>query len=413
MKVLLQAYPSMGSPEEQRRLRPIGRSVPAFQRTLASLINLAVTADELGYWGLSHTEHHFHSEGLELSPDPGLYNLYLGARTTRLHHGQLGFVASTHDPIRLAERCAMLDHMLEGRFFVGLARGYQTRWVGTLGQKFGAPALSLTDHQADETNRKLLQEHFRIMREAWTSDLLQYRSAHYEAPFPYIEGIADWGPVERTRQLGVPGEVDADGRVVGVSVVPRPYTQPHPRVFMANSASHKTVHWCAANGITPVIMTAPDDKAIEFIDFYHEQAQAFGHDIGRGDRTAVIRYVVICDAGDEERRVHELLDGIWEDWYRHFGYLENAEPGESAAQWLLRTGLAIAGPAEHIAERLAVLDAAGTEFLVWHLPWGLVDEAALVEQLQRFQEEVVPLVAGLARDWPEEHPERHRRAVAP
>lgn len=399
MKVLLQAYPSMGTPEEQASLRPIGRNAAAFQRTLDRLVDLAVAADELGYWGLSHTEHHFHSEGMEISPDPGLYNLYLGSRTTRLHHGQLGYVVGTHDPIRLAEQCAMLDHMLQGRFFVGMARGYQARWVGTLGQKFGAPPLSRTDPRVDDINRKLLQEHFRIMQEAWTSDLLQYRSPHFEAPYPFEPGIEGWGPVEVTREAGVPGEVDDEGRIVGVSVVPSPFTKPHPRVFMANSASPKTVHWCAAHGVTPVIMTAPDDDAVRLIREYHEQARAFGHDIDLGDRTAVIRYIVICEPGREEERVHELLDGIWERWYRSFGYLDDALPGESAAAWLLRTGLAIAGPPEHIAERLATLDAVDTEFLVWHLPWGLVDDHELLEQMARFREEVVPLVSGLARDW--------------
>ena len=36
----------------------------------------------------------------------------------------------------------MIDHMLAGRFFVGLARGYQRRWVDVLGQRMQTEAAS-------------------------------------------------------------------------------------------------------------------------------------------------------------------------------------------------------------------------------------------------------------------------------
>ena len=136
-KVIIQTYPTVGNLEEMAKYRPIGRNTEMFQRLLEEMRALAVAADDLGYWGISHTEHHFHSEGVELSPDPGLYNLWAGTATKRLHHGQLGYVLPTHDPVRLAERTAMIDQMLQGRFFVGLARGYQSRWCDVLGQRIG------------------------------------------------------------------------------------------------------------------------------------------------------------------------------------------------------------------------------------------------------------------------------------
>lgn len=75
----------------------------------------------------------FHSEGLEISPAPLLLNAYLGTFTRRLNHGQLGIVLPPNDPIRIAEECAIVDHMLNGRFFVGVARGYQARWQNVIG----------------------------------------------------------------------------------------------------------------------------------------------------------------------------------------------------------------------------------------------------------------------------------------
>jgi alkanesulfonate monooxygenase SsuD/methylene tetrahydromethanopterin reductase-like flavin-dependent oxidoreductase (luciferase family) len=104
------------------RRRPIGRDSDAYQAMLASLVELVQAADTLGYWGITHVEHHAHSEGLEISPDPLLLNVYLGHFTKRLMHGQLGIVVPTHDPVRLAAQIAIADHMLKGRLFVGMAR---------------------------------------------------------------------------------------------------------------------------------------------------------------------------------------------------------------------------------------------------------------------------------------------------
>ena len=188
-KVIVQIYPSMGGYDKMKAHRPIGRDPFVFQEVMSGLRDIAVAMDELGYWGLSHVEHHFHSEGMEMSPDPGLWNLYLGQATQRLRHGQLGYVLPSRDPIRLAEKIAMIDHMIGGRLFVGIARGYQKRWMNVLGQRLDVGASDKNDEAAEQRNKALYFEHYRIMKLAWEQELLQYKSRHYEAPFPYDEGI--------------------------------------------------------------------------------------------------------------------------------------------------------------------------------------------------------------------------------
>jgi alkanesulfonate monooxygenase SsuD/methylene tetrahydromethanopterin reductase-like flavin-dependent oxidoreductase (luciferase family) len=192
-KVIVQVYPTLGNLEEMEALRPIGRNNGAFQALLDDLMQLALAADVLGYWGLSHTEHHFHSEGLELSPDPGLYNLFLGTRTRRLHHGQLGYVLPSHDPIRLAERTAMIDHMIGGRLFVGMTRGYQTRWVDVLAQRMGTGTADHGDGDADARNWELFREHYRLLKMAWTRDVVRYQGANYQVPGPNHPGAPTGG----------------------------------------------------------------------------------------------------------------------------------------------------------------------------------------------------------------------------
>ena len=173
--IILQVYPTMGDREQMEALRPIGRNVGAYQHMLEDLIECCKTADELGYWGITHVEHHGHSEGLELSPDPLLLNVFLGAYTKRLRHGQLGLVVPSHDPVRLAESIAIADHMLKGRLFVGLARGYQARWQNVVSQHFGVTSTASDQSSADQRNRLLFEEHYKIMKMAWANDLLDYK----------------------------------------------------------------------------------------------------------------------------------------------------------------------------------------------------------------------------------------------
>ena len=109
-------------------MRPIGRNGESYQRMLDEVVELAQVAEDAGFWGLSTTEHHFHSEGLETSVDSAMLALYIAERTKRLMVGPIGYVLPTWDPIRLAEQTAMVDQMTKGRHLVGMARGYQQRW---------------------------------------------------------------------------------------------------------------------------------------------------------------------------------------------------------------------------------------------------------------------------------------------
>jgi len=120
----------------------------------------------MGLWGVTAIEHHFHSEGYEVSPNPGVMNAFWGARTKNIHIGQLGYVMSVANPIRVAEETAILDHLMEGRTFVGFSRGFQSRWTDLMGQHVGAKA-TLSDGSADDLlNREIFEEAIEIVLKA-------------------------------------------------------------------------------------------------------------------------------------------------------------------------------------------------------------------------------------------------------
>ena len=183
MKVSLFYLPSIGSRAEIER-GMAGLAGDLYQRMLRELAEQARLADRLGYDSISFTEHHFHVEGFELSNNPVLLDLFVGLQTKRIRVGQLGIVLPTHNPIRVAEDIAMLDHMTGGRANAGFARGYQRRWVDIMAQQtHGIHGAFPHQHDAiDEANRGAFEECFRIVKAAWMDDLLAYDGRYWRIP---------------------------------------------------------------------------------------------------------------------------------------------------------------------------------------------------------------------------------------
>jgi alkanesulfonate monooxygenase SsuD/methylene tetrahydromethanopterin reductase-like flavin-dependent oxidoreductase (luciferase family) len=184
----------------------------------------------------------------------------------------------------------MADHLLRGRLFVGMARGYQSRWMNILCQKLGVGATYSDGSEADRSNRVLFSENFKIMKAAWSQELLRWDGPTYKVPNP-LEGIPDWPPAETiTSKYGAPGEIGGDGRTVqGVSVVPKPYSQPHPPLFQAFGASPPTIEWCGENDVVPTILFGAVERIRELLEIYRAAHASQGREIALGERVGVCR----------------------------------------------------------------------------------------------------------------------------
>lgn len=408
-ETILQVYPSLGDEGEMLARRPIGRDNEAYDRMLEGLVELCRAADDLGYWGITHVEHHMHSEGMEISPAPLLLNVYLGAHTRRLRHGQLGLVLPAHDPIRLAEEIAVADHMLRGRLFVGMARGYQARWQNILCQRFGVTSTASDQSDADQRNRLLFNENFKIMKAAWANDLLTYDGPTYQVPYPR-EGIPNWPPAATiTGSFGTPGEVDDQGTIRGVSVVPRPYTSPHPQLFQAFGASPGTLRWCGEENVTPTILMGSHQKLAALMNIYIEGAESKGRHPRFGEGIGVCRTFYIFENGtsdDEVRaRIRASVDRyekpVWVGWYQQFGFMEGArydgeegpvpKPGEHLADRLLDSGLLIGGTVDSVKRQIEqFLAKLPIDYFVWLFHWGMIPRDEGLRMLDLYANEIMP-----------------------
>ena len=261
MKFMLFVLPTVpGTLEDRKRLRPIGRNNERYQQMLDEIRQLAQFADDAGFDVMATTEHHFHSEGYETSVAPLLLYADLAARTKRIKFSPLGLVLPSWDPIRAAEELAVLDHLTKGRIYAGFARGYQDRWVNVLGQQYHVTGAPMDGSSIDNHNRKVYEETLKVIKKAWTEESFDYDGEYYKVPYPYKEGITRWPVHEWTRTYGAPGEVDDQGVIRKICVVPKPYQQPHPPLFQPFSVSESTIRYTAQSNIVPwILVSNPPD----------------------------------------------------------------------------------------------------------------------------------------------------------
>ncbi len=300
VKVLVQMYPVLRaeSVEERKALRPMGRNKERFQEAMDGMPDILQAMDDLDVWGISSIEHHFHSEGYEVGPSIGMNTGYWAGLSKKVRIGSLGYVMSVDDPIRVAEETATLDHITKGRCFVGFARGYQSRWTNVLGQKIGSVATLSDKSAADEHNRKIFEEQVDIVLKAWTEGTFDYKSDLWEYPYPHDKGLEGWFMGDVTRQLGAPGEMDEDGNLRKICVVPAPYTDPHPKVFIASNASIETVEYAGERGFIPSYFSSIG-RCATYGPRYTEVANQHGFNFAPGQNQAIVRWPHIGETHDE------------------------------------------------------------------------------------------------------------------
>lgn len=84
-------------------------------------LELALLAEELGFDFVSLPEHHF--EEYSMMPDNIETLSWVAARTERIKLFPGVTVLPWHDPLRVAERLILLDHLSDGRVMAGFGRG--------------------------------------------------------------------------------------------------------------------------------------------------------------------------------------------------------------------------------------------------------------------------------------------------
>ena len=316
-----------------------------------------------------------------------------------------------HDPLRVAEETAIIDHLAQGRSFVGFARGYQARWTDILGQHLGTRATLSPSGASDEVrqalgeakmaanfaddrvNREIFEEQVDLVLRAWTDDSVEHRSNRREVPFPYESGI-EW-PMKATARLGAEGEVDGSGNIRRVSVVPSPYTKPHPPVFVASNSSLETIEYCADKGFIPTYFSGIG-RASQFGQAYVDRSAHRGVTRKLGENQALVRWMQVGRTNAEAR---EHVDAYDAEIYRNFYAALTPMPldPENVVDSILNSGLWSVGTVDELrGQFVSQWEALPAEYVVLIFHYAQQPKESVLHNLETFMTAIKPDLDKLA-----------------
>ena len=321
-------------------------------------------ADELGFDHVWQVEHHF-LDGYSHSSAPEVFLGAVSQRTRRIRigHGVVTLLPSMNPPVRVAERTATLDILCDGRLDVGTGRA--------------STHLELGGFSVDpEATRDMWRESLTEIVKMWT-----------ETPYPGGEG----------RFFSMPER----------NVIPKPYQQPHPPLWMAVT-DPMTLEIAAQAGIGALSFSigAPE-RGAERIRRYHELAEHCTP-IGR-----IINRAVACTSfmycGENEREAfetgtppaiyfNELLEryfAVWGPDYNGASYAAHKEvykvrPGGVDADKLVSNGTWLIGNPAQLTTTLKRWEEAGADEMIFMVQLGHARHDKILESLERFAKEVMP-----------------------
>jgi alkanesulfonate monooxygenase SsuD/methylene tetrahydromethanopterin reductase-like flavin-dependent oxidoreductase (luciferase family) len=349
-----------------------GRNPELYHRMIHELGDYASFADEAGYFGFGHPEHHLQIEGFEASNDPCLMAMWLGKHTKRLRIVTCGFVSTVNNPLMTAEKIATMDHMLEGRFGVGLVRGYQARWVENFKVKPELTAVGPWNANSpeDDLNREYFAEFVDIVVTALRRETFSYEGKFWQ--FPPRDFV---NPHEHPVYVEYGQGVDADMRVREVGIAPKPFQDSIP-LYGGFSQSLRTAKFWAKYKGRPIVLSGDVDFLQLLWREWEEEAKQHGHDVAPGDQ-ACWGGIGICAETDEKAwKLYEDMEWFWKTWATPYG--------QGLPELLVGSPDTLNKRIEKISKAVPVDEA----FLL--IPQGLHTPEQIKESLDLFARKVMP-----------------------
>lgn len=350
-----------------------GQRRDLYQRFLEEVKGYVKLADELGYAGYSQPEHHLQIEGFEANNHPGMFSLFVGLHSKRMKAGIMGYTLPTHNPVRVAEEIATLDHMLKGRLFVGFTRGYHARWVDSYAARPGVGATTPDNAKArdqqDALNREVFEESFAIIKQAWTNEVFSHQGRHWQFP---PEGGSAGHPAYAKYGKGQ----DADGIVRAIGIAPHCYQDPHPKIYGGFAGSMRTVDFWAREGGKPIVLSGDLDFCEALWNRYIDTATKSGRDIPREEAAAWGGFLMLTDSKERAAMLMEEHKWFWDEWFIPHGQ---------------RMPNVLIGTADEIADQIGKAhDRLGFNELFLMFGQGHLDPEQNQEELEAFVSKVAP-----------------------
>jgi len=128
---------------------------------------LAIEAEAMGFDFVGLVEHHF--TNYAMCPDNAVALAYIAAKTKKIGIMPAAFILPWNDPLRVAEKAALLDILSEGRVILGFGRGLAKR-------EFDGLRIDMSE------SRERFDESAGIIIDGLESGFLEANTKHYKQP---------------------------------------------------------------------------------------------------------------------------------------------------------------------------------------------------------------------------------------
>ena len=371
MKFNLFVYCTVGRREELEA-GMAGKNTDLYRRMLAELGETAQLADDLGYFGFGHPEHHLQIEGMEAANDPCLMSMWLGQHSQNLRIIPCGFVSTTNNPLVTAEKIATLDCMLGGRLGVGMVRGYQARWLDNfrIQPQLQAVGPWNTKSQVDEDNREYFAEFVDIVTRALREDTFSHHGKYWD--FPSVDfHNPHHHPVYTSYGQGVA----ADMKINEIGIAPRPLQKEIP-LYGGFSHSLRSAKFWAQHKGRPIVLADNTDFLQLLWKEWGEEANRLNIDYQPGEQACWGGIMVCAETDALAQEWYGEMAWLWETWMKPFG--------QGVPELLVGSPDTLKRRIEEVSKAVPLDEV----FLL--LPQGILEPSKLNASLELFASEVMP-----------------------
>ena len=349
-----------------------GRKPELYQRMLSEIAQYAEFADQAGYFGFGHPEHHLQIEGFEISNDPCLMAMWLGSHSKKMKVITCGFVSTANNPLQTAEKIATLDHMLGGRFGVGLVRGYQARWVENYKvlPELNAVGPWNAKTEADDLNREYFAEFVDIVVTALKSETMNYQGKYWSFPPKDFVNPHDH-PVYSDYGQGV----DANMAISEIGIAPKPLQNEIP-LYGGFSQSLTTAKFWAKYKGRPIVLSGNTDFLELLWKEWSDEAQRHGHIVEQGKQACWGGIMICAETDAKAQELYEDMAWFWKTWSTPFG--------QGLPELLVGSPDTLNKEIERVGKSVPIDEA------ILLIPQGILEPSALLDSLDLFSRKVMP-----------------------
>ncbi len=336
----------------------------AEHRRLMDEIAVVQTADRTGFKYTWATEHHFLTEYSHLSANE-VFLGYLAHATERIHLGSgiFNITPPVNHPARVAERAAMLDHLSEGRFELGMGRGSST----TEQRGFGI--------DDSDSTRDMFDEVVGQFRHMWADD-----------DYPGFDG----------QFFSMPSR----------NVLPKPYAKPHPPMWVA-AGSPSTFEKAGRMGLGVLCFTMFGPEPLKPLIETYKRALEHAEPVGDyvNDNVMVTTQLLCLEDGQRARELAgsgQLTQGYQNSLV--FRYLDTfpkppeipvwpeliPEPTVADIELRIEANIAMYGTPDEVGRTAQAYADSGVDQVVFGLLSSTISRELAVETVETFGRHVLP-----------------------